>query len=89
MNAVSEHNSEFPSAVSEPRTKCLDCSKIFKNKESLAAHRRDKHSGVTEAHSCPECGKEFGRKHNLKVSNSRSRFLNIVASFILLFSRLD
>ena len=72
---------ESPGDVSD--VKCLDCGKIFKNKDSLSSHRRDKHSGVTKVHSCPECGKEFGRKHNLKVTNSRSRFLNIVASFIL------
>ena len=67
MNDVAEHNSEYPSAVSEPKTKCLDCSKIFKNKESLAAHRRDMHSGAS-VYPCPECGKTFGRKHNLKVT---------------------
>lgn len=46
---------------------CQTCKKIFKNKRCLNRHRREKHSGQAEVHSCPECGKTFNRKSNLKV----------------------
>jgi uncharacterized C2H2 Zn-finger protein len=35
--------------------------------KSLFGHRKEKHSGVMEVHTCPECGKTFGRKSNLKA----------------------
>jgi uncharacterized C2H2 Zn-finger protein len=39
----------------------------FQSKRSLFGHKKEKHSGTTEIHTCPECGKTFGRKSNLKA----------------------
>ena len=46
---------------------CKDCFKFFKNVHTLSGHRREIHSDVAEVHSCPECGKTFLRKWNLKT----------------------
>ena len=64
---VSKAYDDDDESGNKKETECIDCGKIFKNKQSLDGHRKDKHSVAAEVHSCPECGKTFGRKFNLKV----------------------
>ena len=45
---------------------CKDCFKFFKTAHTLSGHRRDIHSDVAVVHPCPECGKTFLHKRNLR-----------------------
>ena len=55
-----------PSLGQDHRRICQICDKTFKNKHSLTNHRRGQHS-AGGVHTCPECGKTFGRKSNVKA----------------------
>lgn len=68
IHELLDHNNEHHSGVQD--LTCIDCGKLFKSKRSLFGHRKEKHSGIQEVHSCPECGKTFGRKSNLKDRKS-------------------
>ena len=49
-----------------PDKECPDCKQKFKNKKSLASHRRNKHNDRKKKYICDECGKEFQTCYNLK-----------------------
>lgn len=58
-------NSQEKAEVSQG-LQCKDCFKFFKSAKTLSGHRRDIHSDVAVVHPCPECGKTFLHKRNLK-----------------------
>ena len=58
-------NSQEKADVSQG-LQCKDCFKFFKSAKTLSGHRRDIHSDVAVVHPCPECGKTFLHKRNLK-----------------------
>ena len=46
---------------------CNECNKVFKSERSLYQHKKEKHSGMADVHSCPECKKTFSRRSNLRA----------------------